>query len=840
MGQTFEQWCEENNPKLLNEWHPSKNFSKPSDFKPKSTRKVWWLGSCGHEWESAIFLRVRSDKCPVCEGRLIIRGINDLSTTHPELAEQWDTDKNGISVYELGQHSNKKYWWICDKGHEWEAPVSRRVRGSGCPYCSNHKVLQGFNDLSTTHPELARQWHPTKNGDLKPTEVNPGSLTVVWWLGSCGHEWDAPIEFRTKFNYGCPYCSNSRLLKGFNDLATTNPGLAKQWHPTKNDNEPSSYFAGSPKKVWWICPYGHEWEASIVSRRAGSGCPTCFQGSTTSFQEKALAFYVSKYYEIEENYSPDGFDKKEIDIFIPSLSIGIEYDGERYHRNTDKDLEKNHLCSANGITLYRVREEGLPDVEGSINYYIKPKGNKPLEEAITFLLSDIAARENRIIDVDPDISRDEIAIMEMQYTAVLEHSLRHTNPELVNELHPTKNGLLRAEMLPAMSNRSVWWQCEKGHEWKATIVNRTRGNGCPICSNRVVLTGYNDLVTTNPDIAKEWHPSKNGELKPTDVTAGAKQYVWWQCEKGHEWKSRVSTRLAGSNCPFCANQTVQTGTNDLATLYPSLAAQWHPTKNGAMKPTDLVPGSHTEIWWQCEKGHEWKVAPYHRVRSNTSCPYCSGKAILDGFNDLLTLRPDIAKEWHPSKNKGLEPTDVGIGNGRKIWWLCKNGHEWEARVSDRCGGNGCPICSGRKVLRNFNDLYTTNPELAAQWHPSKNGNLTPHDVSHGMEKKVWWLGPCGHEWEAKISDRSKSNTGCPICQGRKILIGFNDLASQRPDISQEWHPSKNGDLKPTDVTVKSNKKVWWLGPCGHEWEARVYVRTNGGKCPFCSNRGAMV
>lgn len=133
----------------------------------------------------------------------------------------------------------------------------------------------------------------------------------------------------------------------------------------------------------------------------------------------------------------------------------------------------------------------------------------------------------------------------------------------------------------------------------------------------------------------------------------------------------------------------------------------------------------------------------------------------------------------------------------------------------------------------FNDLATTHPELTTEWHPVKNGELTPQMVIAGSGKKVWWLGPCGHEWEAAINNRA-NGAQCPYCTGRMVLLGFNDLSTTNPELVDEWHPTKNGSLMPQQVTAGSNRRVWWKCEVGHEWITMVADRSRGSACPTCA------
>ena len=149
--------------------------------------------------------------------------------------------------------------------------------------------------------------------------------------------------------------------------------------------------------------------------------------------------------------------------------------------------------------------------------------------------------------------------------------------------------------------------------------------------------------------------------------------------------------------------------------------------------------------------------------------------------------------------------------------------------------NGCGVCAGRVVVKS-NCLATLNPKLAREWHPTKNGKLAPNNVVPGSYKKVWWKCPKGddHEWRTSVECRSYGS-GCPICSNRKV-VKSNCLATLNPRLAKEWHPTKNGDLTPKDVTSSSGKKVWWKCSKGHEWATTVNHRSNGRGCPYCSGR----
>lgn len=236
--------------------------------------------------------------------------------------------------------------------------------------------------------------------------------------------------------------------------------------------------------------------------------------------------------------------------------------------------------------------------------------------------------------------------------------------------------------------------------------------------------------------------------------------IWWKCHKGHEWQAAVSSRVVGGNgCPYCSGQKVLGGYNDLCTTDPSIALEWHPTKNGDLSPTMISAGTAKKVWWICNVCKKsYQAAVYHRT-SGRGCPHCSSKIITPGVNDL-------ASEWDFEKNGDLLPSMISLHSGRNVWWKCSLGHEWQATVANRVKDRGCPYCAGKKVLSGFNDLTTTNPTLALEWHPTMNGDVLPTMVSASSHKKAWWICQNGHEWQAEIANRNAGN-GCPICRKLK-------------------------------------------------------------------------
>ena len=343
------------------------------------------------------------------------------------------------------------------------------------------------------------------------------------------------------------------------------------------------------------------------------------------------------------------------------------------------------------------------------------------------------------------------------------------------------------------------------------------------------------MLTDYPHLVEQWHPTKNSDIAIESLKKSSGKKVWWLGPCGHEWDMDITSRCdQNQKCPLCSGKRIVAGINDLATLRPDIAAQWHPTKNDDLLPSQVSEGSGKKVWWLGKCSHEWNSIIHTRTGLGHGCPVCSGRTVLAGFNDLATLRPDIAAQWHPTKNPDFTPQTVSYSSGRKAWWLCSLGHEWDARIADRAKGIGCSICAGQKILTGYNDLATLRPAIAAEWNYEKNSHLpSPDTLSIGSAKVAWWKCKVGHEWEVSIKCRASNNRRCPYCSNQKILAGYNDLPTKNPALAKEWHPTLN-NKQASSVAPNTNKKAWWLCSSGHEYFARIADRNfNKSGCPQC-------
>lgn len=341
------------------------------------------------------------------------------------------------------------------------------------------------------------------------------------------------------------------------------------------------------------------------------------------------------------------------------------------------------------------------------------------------------------------------------------------------------------------------------------------------------------LSEVSPQLAQEFDYSKNPGLSPDDFSAGSDKKIWWTGACGHSWQASVGHRVRGRGCPICSGNLVATGVNDLGTTHPHLSREWDAAKNEGLLPTNFSAGSNKRVWWKGSCGHSWQAAIAHRT-NGTSCPVCDGKVVMTGVNDLATTHPNVAMCWHGTKNSS-KPDFFHAGSPVKAWFICEQGHEYEMAINSKTRLTlGCPICSKKVLVPGVNDLATTNPEIAARWHPTRNAGLSPTQVTTGSSKKAWFICDQGHEYNQQISSTARYR--CGKCAGRSVVSGENDLATLRPDLAAEWNFELN-DRLPSQVMLGSDYLAWWIDEKQHVWKQGVQVRSRGVGCPKCAQIG---
>lgn len=357
----------------------------------------------------------------------------------------------------------------------------------------------------------------------------------------------------------------------------------------------------------------------------------------------------------------------------------------------------------------------------------------------------------------------------------------------------------------------------------------------------------------------EWDYENNGDLLPSLVTRGSSRTINWICDKGHPYPRKVKERTTyNKGCFYCDNTKVLSGFNDFGTRQPSLLKEWDWEKN-EISPFEIYERAAKDVWWICKEGHSYSMSPGRRLDGGY-CKYCRGKEVLVGFNDFATWcknynKMNMLSEWDYKNNGGKLPTQFTKAADVMINWkhtIEFNGqifeHSWPAVLAVRTNsGCGCPICSGAKIQEGFNDFatrckYYGKDYLLDEWDWEKNNALGifPNEVSYHKDIDVWWKHTVikngksfEHSWPAKLYSRSDGH-GCPICDNRKLLKGYNDLETCYPDLALEFDEERNG-CKASDVIAGSHEEYWWKClDCGESWpmrpESRIHKKTG---CKHC-------
>lgn len=201
---------------------------------------------------------------------------------------------------------------------------------------------------------------------------------------------------------------------------------------------------------------------------------------------------------------------------------------------------------------------------------------------------------------------------------IKERSLAFLYPHLIEEWHPTKNGELTPFNVLAGSKKKVYWRCKKNkrHVWEAVIKARANlGSGCPDCHDERILD-----LRRYPEVLALFDHKKNKFVDPHKTSVN--DVMWWRCSEGpdHSWPTRFKPNL---NCPFCRNWRASV-TNSLATLFPKLAKQLHPTRNGKLTAETICAYTNKKVWWRCPVNlrHIWQAQVNNRTRNGSKCPEC--------------------------------------------------------------------------------------------------------------------------------------------------------------------------------------------------------------------------
>lgn len=347
-------------PHLVKEWRDARDAGTVT---AGSHYKVSWECSrCSYLWQAVISSRSKGSGCPRCAGKVPFPG-KSLGDQFPGLVDEWD-DANSMSPLSIGPKSGIRAWWVCALGHRWKARVADRTSGTGCRVCAGKEVLAGFNDLASTHPHLAREWHP--DNPISADQVTKTSGKTFRWLCAHDHHWTATVAARTSGGNKCPYCSGRRAIRGSTDLLTTHPNVAAEWHPSNPVNVFEVKRGSSVDVYMWVCGKGHV-QRKTVRDRVEFGCTTCSKKGRTSKGERELsAFLVSLGIGEVETSVRHLPSLREVDAAIHSIKVAVEFNGVYWHStairpDSDFHLKKYLAAREDGYLLVQVWEDDWRD-----------------------------------------------------------------------------------------------------------------------------------------------------------------------------------------------------------------------------------------------------------------------------------------------------------------------------------------------------------------------------------------------------------------------------------------------------------------------------------------------
>lgn len=356
------------------------------------------------------------------------------------------------------------------------------------------------------------------------------------------------------------------------------------------------------------------------------------------------------------------------------------------------------------------------------------------------------------------------------------------------------------------------------------------------------------MLSDHP-VACEFDLELNAPWTPETVQYSSKDKFWWRCTANprHVWHANVNNRTKKSKptgCRLCRGNHVADGDvpleRSLAGRCPQTARELNEARSG-FTARQVLYGSKQVAWWSCPRGHEDYDMPINSRTHATKpqgCPFCAGKRISPG-RCLARLAPAVAAEFLEEVN-GVRVDQVFSQSNTIFVWQCAvdASHRWPASPNNRVGrGSGCPFCSGARIW-DLNRLSVLRPDLAGQWDTVRNDAITPHDVSIGSGLRVHWICLAGpdHRWVTSVHKRA-SGRGCPACTGNQVSV-TNSLLANRPDLAAQFDARRSG-FSAAELTVNSNRKVWWICPINpeHSWDAVVNNRANGAGCRDCNIPG---
>lgn len=841
------------NPDASVHWNRELSDGLTPENTPKASGKEIYM-NCSRGKHNPYPIKVCNIKkapygCPEClkEDKEEYYRQNSLKLNVPASVDMWDYNNNEMKLDDALLYMKESANFICEEGHPFTRSISTFASNQECPVCKMDTIAK--------HPHMVKQWHFKKNTAYDINLTPAGSKDTVWWrCKKCGYEWQAQINTRKVSAGHCPCCEERVVVvKGITDLFTMVPDIKDFYDFDANtDINPDELSVTSMTKVNWKCDTcGYKWQTGVGARVVfdngtyrAKACPACL-GLKRSIS------YGDEYPELADKFEDELNGCSLYDI------IESKYQDENYFWHCD-------ICDE--------------VFESTIYSMIRSRASK--SKGCSYCAGKKVTREKSFAALHPEIMDEYDPTNKIDPYSVTERSgqsvkwICRNNPEHrwmakfdarakgqggcnicrgynyglmfyeehadFEQYYDTANNERPFNSYSNSSNEYVWWKCNKNHSFRWSIINFSRGGvfKCPICTNRQLLVGENDLKSQYPDLALEFDSAKNNILPEEILYTNTDDSIWWLCKEGHSFQRSIWYRVNNvRECPICNRTIVIKGINDFESTYPDITSIWDYAAN-ARTPDSISDKNNDKYTFKCQKGHRYETLLRSVIYNDFQCLVCNFKLIQPGINSLVDTDGTLAKEWSP--NDVRKPYEFHKYSKYNALWECPTCHgDYSYPINERkVGDDSCPYCNNRRVLAHFNSLLAKDSVLAREW--SSSNELSADQILRTTSYYGRWNCPtCHGEYSYSVRDRYVGDDSCPYCNNRKVLIGVNSLADIDEELAKEW--SNNNEKGPTEYLRTSSYTALWTCPtCQGDYPYTIRDREVGdNSCPYCNNRKAL-
>lgn len=353
------------------------------------------------------------------------------------------------------------------------------------------------------------------------------------------------------------------------------------------------------------------------------------------------------------------------------------------------------------------------------------------------------------------------------------------------------------------------------------------------------MENYFTPTGDTPATAARLFNELNRLRSPNSVTIPSR----FTCTKGHTFEYlppmydlTTPRHLLTPTCLICTTRQPRSG-DEFATVRPDLVDTFDRYRNGGLTASDITSTVQIPYWWTCASGHSHRASPNDKVIGEAGCTIHNNRITVLGINSLIDTHPELAAQCTETWDGPRSPARNSAGSRTLARWKCAEGHIFPARYSELTSGKvSCHQCKKKKKKRKRQVRYEDSlaaryPEQAKLWHPTRNGPLTPADVTPGVRTVVWWLCSEGHDNQGRVDKRAQGQV-CGTCTGRKLNPGVNDLATREPVLSLEYHQDKN-PLRANEIFASNHKLHWECFANGHVHTQTTQHRRESRGCPLC-------